>query len=131
MHRNTYLDSPALLDCFYRLKKDTRIFFAGQMTGVEGYVESASSGLSCGINCARIISGKSPVDFTDKTAIGALAHYVSGGEAGKLQPMNVNFGIMPQLSERIKNKAERYRKISQRALCVLSEKTDEMNNDKI
>lgn len=128
MHRNTYLDSPALLDCYYRLKTNPKIFFAGQMTGVEGYVESASSGLSAGINCARILEGKEPVDFTAFTAIGALSHYISGGEPGRLQPMNVNFGIMPSLDERIRNKAERYRKISERALTVLDDKISLINN---
>lgn len=125
MHRNTYLDSPALLDCFYRLKEEPRIFFAGQMTGVEGYVESASSGLAAGINCARQALGQECVDFGAMTAIGALSHYISAGEPGRLQPMNINFGIMPSLDERIKNKSERYRKISERALSHL-EKTIEL-----
>lgn len=121
MHRNTYLDSPALLDCFYRLKSDSRIFFAGQMTGVEGYVESASSGLSAGINCARSTLGQECVDFGSQTAIGALSQYISAGEPGRLQPMNINFGIMPGLQEKIRNKSERYRRISERALSHLDE----------
>lgn len=119
MHRNTYLDSPALLDCFYRYKRDSRIFFAGQMTGVEGYVESASSGLAAGINCARQAQGLPCIQFPEQTAIGALAHYISTGEPGRLEPMNINFGIMPPLGERIRDKAERYRKISERALLSL------------
>lgn len=121
MHRNTYLDSPALLDCFYRLKNEPRIFFAGQMTGVEGYVESASSGLLAGINCARQVLSQDCVDFGSKTAIGALAHYISSGEPGRLEPMNINFGIIEPLGERIRNKAEKYRKISERALAALAE----------
>lgn len=116
MHRNTYLDSPALLDCFYRLRKKPRIFFAGQMTGVEGYVESASSGLAAGINCARQATGQSLIDFGTLTATGALAHYVSSGEPGRLEPMNINFGLLPPLSQRIRNKQEKYRMISERAL---------------
>jgi len=121
MHRNTYLDSPALLDCFYRLKSDPRLFFAGQMTGVEGYVESASSGLCAGINCARRALSLDCADFGVQTAIGSLAHYISAGEPGRLEPMNINFGIMPPLGERIRDKSERYRKISERALLKLDE----------
>lgn len=130
MHRNTYLDSGVLLDEFYRLKKDSRIFFAGQMTGVEGYVESASSGLMCGINCSRQKLDEPLVDFTNLTAIGALPHYVSYGEPHKLQPMNVNFGIMPSLNERVKVKPERYRKISMRALETLDSKINEFDVNK-
>jgi methylenetetrahydrofolate--tRNA-(uracil-5-)-methyltransferase len=121
MHRNTYLDSPALLDCYYRLKKEPRILFAGQMTGVEGYVESASSGLLAGINCARQALGQGLIDFGAQTAIGALVHYISAGEPGRLEPMNINFGIITPLDERIRSKSEKYRKISERALLSLSE----------
>jgi methylenetetrahydrofolate--tRNA-(uracil-5-)-methyltransferase len=124
MHRNTYLDSPALLDSFYRLKSNKHIFFAGQMTGVEGYVESASSGLSAGINCARQALGLECIDFGKQTAIGSLSHYVSEGEPGRLQPMNINFGIMPPLGERIRDKREKYRRISQRALESLQSVID-------
>lgn len=122
MHRNTYLDSPALLDCYYRLKKSPRIFFAGQMTGVEGYVESASSGLAAGINCARQAQGLNLIDFGLLTATGALAHYVSSGEPGRLEPMNINFGLLPPLPQRIRNKQEKYRIISTRSL----EETDRL-----
>lgn len=122
MHRNTFLNSPDLLDNCYRLKKDSRIFFAGQMTGVEGYVESASSGLLCGLNAARILNGEEPIDFTTKTAIGALSNYVSLGSNTAFQPMNVNFGIIDSLDERIRDKKERYERISRRALEVLKEK---------
>lgn len=121
MHRNTYLDSPALLDCFYRLRSQPRIFFAGQMTGVEGYVESAASGLATGINCARQALGTDCVDFGELTATGALGHYISSGQPGRLQPMNINFGLLPPLSERIRDKQEKYRQISQRALQKIDE----------
>lgn len=122
MHRNTFLNSPELLDVHYRLKKDNRIFFAGQMTGVEGYVESASSGLVCGLCAANVLNNKEPVDFTTKTAIGALSNYVAKGSNTDFQPMNINFGIIDSLEERIRDKKERYERISARALEVLSEK---------
>ena len=116
MHRNTFLASPALLDCFYRLKSDTRIYFAGQMTGVEGYVESAASGLMAGLNCAREARGAQPVDFPNLTATGALAHYISSGDAKHFEPMNINFGIIAELGEKQRNKQLRYGMIAQRAL---------------
>ena len=121
MHRNTYIASPALLDCFYRFRRDGRIFFAGQMTGVEGYVESASSGLAAGLNCARITKGLEPVDFTSLTATGALAHYISSGDEAHFEPMNVNFGIIDPLTERVRRKQERYGRISARALDKIEE----------
>jgi methylenetetrahydrofolate--tRNA-(uracil-5-)-methyltransferase len=121
MHRNTYLASPALLDCFYRFKGDVRIFFAGQMTGVEGYVESASSGLAAGLNCARQVRGLEPVDFTSLTAIGALAHYISSGDAGHFEPMNVNFGIIEPPAERQRDKLKRYGAVADRALQKIEE----------
>lgn len=120
MHRNTFLDSPALLDCFYRLRREPRLFFAGQMTGVEGYVESAASGLAAGLNCARQALGLPLVDFTARTAIGALAHYISSAQAKQFQPMNVNFGIIEPLERRVRRKRERYEAISARALELLS-----------
>ncbi len=127
MHRNTFLNSPELLDKFYRLKSNEKIFFAGQITGVEGYVESASAGLLCGINMSRILEGKEPVDFTKKTAIGALSNYVSNPTVANFQPMNVNFGIMDSLDERVKKKRERYEKIAQRALEVIDEMKEKIN----
>lgn len=116
MHRNTYLASPALLDEFYRLRREPRVFFAGQMTGVEGYVESAASGLAAGFNCGRQARGFGPVDFTAETAVGALAHYISSGDPGHFDPMNVNFGIMAPLTERIRDKRQRYAAVARRAL---------------
>jgi methylenetetrahydrofolate--tRNA-(uracil-5-)-methyltransferase len=116
MHRNTFLASPMLLDPFYRLKSNSNIFFAGQMTGVEGYVESASSGLAAGLNCARQVKGLELIDFGNQTAIGALAHYISSGDAKHFEPMNVNFGIIAPLEERIRNKQQKYQLTGQRAL---------------
>ena len=116
MHRNTFIHSPKLLDKYYRLKSHPNIFFAGQITGVEGYVESASSGLSAGFNLARIIKGKSPVDFTDHTVIGALAYYTSHTASKDFQPMNANFGILAPLGRTIRNKRERNMELAKRAL---------------
>jgi methylenetetrahydrofolate--tRNA-(uracil-5-)-methyltransferase len=121
MHRNTYLDSPHLLDRYYRLRADLRISFAGQMTGVEGYVESAASGLLAGIETARELQGIPPCDFPAETAIGALALYVSGGSVGDFQPMNINFGIISPLSHRVKGKRNKNREISGRALDVIDD----------
>jgi len=122
MHRNTFLHSPLLLDKFYRLKTEPRLFFAGQMTGVEGYVESASSGLLCGLNASRVLAGEEPIDFTSQTAVGALQNYIAFGSEADFQPMNINFGILEGLSERVRDKKERYEKISARALEVLAKK---------
>lgn len=124
MHRNTFINSPQLLDRFYRVIKSPKTFFAGQITGVEGYVESASSGMSAGINVARILSGKEPVDFTSLTAIGALSHYVSEGSVGTFQPMNVTFGIIDSLGVKIRKKAEKNAAISKRALEKIEEIKD-------
>ncbi len=121
MHRNTFLNSPKLLNNAYQLREKKNIFFAGQITGVEGYVESAASGLTAGINMARYLNGMPFVDFTCYTAIGALANYISDESVEKFQPMNVNFGIMENLDRRIKNKRERYEEISARALEKLAE----------
>ncbi len=119
MHRNTYLNSPQLLDRYYRLKSAPRIRFAGQMTGVEGYVESAASGMLVGIEAAAELLGLPPVDFPQETAIGALALYVSGGSVGDFQPMNINFGIMPPLDHRVKGKRNKNAEISQRSLAII------------
>ncbi len=119
MHRNTYLDSPRLLDRYYRLRGQERIAFAGQMTGVEGYVESAASGMLVGIETAARLLGLPPVDFPQETATGALSLYVSGGSVGDFQPMNVNFGIIPTLGHRVKGKRNKNAEISARALEIL------------
>ena len=119
MHRNTYLNSPRLLDRYYRLKSDPRISFAGQMTGVEGYVESAASGMLVGIETAARVLGMEPVDFPQETAIGALGLYISGGSVGDFQPMNVNFGIIKPLDYRVKGKRNKNAEISKRSLEII------------
>ena len=119
MHRNTYLDSPRLLDRYYRLKSDPRIVFAGQMTGVEGYVESAASGFLAGVETARRLLGQAPIDFPRETAIGALGLYVSDTTVANFQPMNVNFGIMPPLGCRIKGKRNKNAELSRRSLEII------------
>ena len=125
MHRNTYLDSPRLLDRYYRLRKDPRIAFAGQMTGVEGYVESCASGFLAGVELARRLRGMEPVDFPQETAIGALGLYVSNETVGHFQPMNINFGIIPPLGYRVKGKRNKNAELSRRSL----EKIDAMREE--
>ncbi len=124
MHRNTYLDSPRHLDGQYRLRAQPRLRFAGQVTGVEGYVESAASGLLCGIQTARELLGKAPLDFTRKTAIGALAAYVSDGSVADFQPMNVNYGIIEPLDRRVKGKRNKNAELSRRALEIVASLRD-------
>ena len=116
MHRNTFLESPKLLSWDYSLRDDPLLYFAGQMTGVEGYVESAASGLLSAISLIEKLEGRTPVDFTSETAIGALGHYVAEYNGGDFQPMNVTFGIMDPLSERVRGKQERGERIAERAL---------------
>ena len=124
MHRNTYLNSPKLLDRYYRLISEPRISFAGQMTGVEGYVESAASGMLVGIETAARLLGLPPVDFPQETAIGALAKYISGGSVGDFQPMNVNFGIITPLDHRVKGKRNKNAEISARSLEIIDKITE-------
>ena len=122
MHRNTYLDSPRLLDRYYRARKDPKIAFAGQMTGVEGYIESTASGMLAALEMGRSILGKPPVDFPTCTAIGALAGYISDESVVRFQPMNVNFGIIDQLNYKFKGKKhDRYLEVSRRALAAIDE----------
>ena len=116
MHRNTYLDSPRLLDRYYRLRGRENVMFAGQITGVEGYVESCASGFLVGVETARRLQGKAPIDFPQETAIGALGLYVSNESVGSFQPMNINFGIMPQLGYRVKGKRNKNAELSKRSL---------------
>lgn len=123
MHRNTYLDAPRLLDRYYRFKQEPRIRFAGQITGVEGYVESAASGLLAGLELARELQGQKPLDFPRTTAIGALALYVSDGSVTEFQPMNINFGIIEPLGYRVKGKANKNAEIAARSLEVLEKLT--------
>ncbi len=119
MHRNTYLDSPRLLNRYYQLKSQPRISFAGQMTGVEGYVESAASGFLAGVELARRLAGEPPLDFPRETAVGALSLYVSDGSVGEFQPMNVNFGIISPLGYRVRGKRNKNLEISQRSLGII------------
>ena len=119
MHRNTYLDSPRLLDRYYRVKGQERISFAGQITGVEGYVESTASGFLAAVELARRLEGKPPVDFPQETAIGALALYISNETVVDFQPMNINFGIIPALGYKVKGKRNKNAELSKRALDIL------------
>ena len=116
MHRNTYLNSTRLLDRYYRARRNGRIAFAGQITGVEGYVESTASGFLAGVELARRLLGQGPLDFPRETAIGALAAYVSNEGVADFQPMNINFGIMPPLDHRVKGKRNKNAELSKRSL---------------
>jgi methylenetetrahydrofolate--tRNA-(uracil-5-)-methyltransferase len=119
MHRNTYLDSPRLLDRYYRVKGQERLTFAGQITGVEGYVESTASGFLAAVELARRLQGKPPVNFPQETAMGALALYISNESVADFQPMNVNFGIIPPLGYKVKGKRNKNAELSKRALEIL------------
>ena len=122
MHRNTFINSPDLLYANGRLKENENIYFAGQITGVEGYVESIASGLVAGINAAKQFEegSKNKTVFPDNTMIGALCKYISSPN-DKFQPMNANYGIMPELKEKIRDKKLRYEKISDRAIEDMTE----------
>ena len=119
MHRNTYLNSPRLLDRYYRVRGNERIVFAGQITGVEGYVESTASGFLAGVELARRLLGREPADFPRETAIGALAAYVSNESVADFQPMNINFGIMPPLDHKVKGKRNKNGLLSRRSLDIV------------
>ena len=116
MHRNTFMNSPKLLEPTYQSKKRPTLLFAGQMTGVEGYVESAASGLIAGINAAKLAKEEAPIIFPETTAIGSMAHYITHTSGSNFQPMNANFGLFPDLPRKIKDKKERYRAFANRAL---------------
>ena len=126
MHRNTFLDSPRLLNRYYQLKAQPRVSFAGQMTGVEGYVESAASGFLVGVETARRLRGMDPVNFPQETAIGALGLYVSNQSVTQFQPMNINFGIIPALGHKVKGKRNKNAEISARALAVIDALREEV-----
>lgn len=119
MHKNTYLNSPQLLDKHFNLRSNKRFYFAGQMTGVEGYVESAASGLMAGLAAARAVLELPEVEFPDVTAHGALANYISNSAIENFQPMNINFGLIPPLTVRIRKKREKNAQIAARALEAL------------
>lgn len=127
MHRNTFINSPELMRPTLQFGSNDNLLFAGQMTGVEGYVESASSGLVAGINAARICQGLEPVVFPAETAHGALCHYITTAPAKHFQPMNVNFGIMSPVKERIRDKKLKKQRIAERALAVLESFKQENN----
>lgn len=118
MHRNTYINSTKLLDATYNYKQNPNLFFAGQITGVEGYVESISSGLVSGINAVRLFKNETKITYNEYTMIGALAKYIST-ENEKFQPMNANFGIVPALEEKIRDKKLRYEKLADRAIAQI------------
>ena len=126
MHRNSFMNSPELLESTYQSRKDSRIFFAGQMTGVEGYVESAASGLIAGINAARLAKGEELVVFPRETAMGSMAYYITHAEGKHFQPMNANFGLFPELPERIRDKKVRYETLANRALESLEQVKNEL-----
>lgn len=126
MHRNSFMNSPELLEPTYQSRKDSRIFFAGQMTGVEGYVESAASGLIAGINAARLAKGEKLVVFPRETAMGSMAYYITHAEGKHFQPMNANFGLFPELPERIRDKKVRYETLANRALESLEQVKNEL-----
>lgn len=121
MHRNTYINSTKLLDNTYNLKSNPNIYFAGQITGVEGYVESISSGMLAALNACAKYKNEEKIFFPEITMIGALAKYIST-ENDKFQPMNANFGIVPELSERIKDKKLKYGKLADRAIATIKNK---------
>ena len=125
MHRNTYLNSPEILNADYSMRTRPDVYFAGQMTGVEGYVESAGSGLVAGINAARRAKGLDPLIYPEETMLGAMAAYVSRGSTGTFTPMNANFGIVPLLGYKVKGgKAAKNEKLAERALERLAELID-------
>ena len=126
MHRNTFLDSPRLLSADFSLRADPHIFFAGQITGVEGYMESASSGILAGINAARRLEEKEPLILPATTMMGALSRYISDGSVKDFQPMGANFGVLPPLDEKIRDKAARYQALADRALAALRADKEKM-----
>lgn len=121
MHRNTFMNSPKYLSATNQLKTKPTLFFAGQMTGVEGYVESTASGLVAGINAARLFNNQLTVEFPLQTAIGGLENYITTANPKTFQPMNINFSLLPGLGQKIRNKKEKNRLIAERALITLEE----------
>ncbi|QDX95009.1 FADH(2)-oxidizing methylenetetrahydrofolate--tRNA-(uracil(54)-C(5))-methyltransferase TrmFO [Brevibacterium sp. JNUCC-42] len=128
MHRNTFINSPKLLRPTYQYKERDSLFFAGQMTGVEGYVESAASGLLAGINAARLAKGEEQMILPEETVMGSMAHYITTTNAKHFQPMNANFGLLPSLGIKIRNKKEKNEKIAERALGSIQNFTHKRHN---
>lgn len=129
MHRNTYIASPEVLNANYEARKQTGLFFAGQMTGVEGYVESAGSGLVAGINAARKALGEETLVFPKSTALGSMANYITTTSAKHFQPMNASYALLPKLDYKVRNKQERHLEISKRALQDLEAFKEEKKLD--
>ena len=121
MHRNTFLQSPKLLDRFYADRRNPLVAFAGQMTGVEGYVESAASGFLAAVAMAAKVQGREPLEFPQETAIGALGLYISDERIDHFQPMNVNFSIIAPLQQRVRKKAEKNLALANRSLAISDE----------
>jgi methylenetetrahydrofolate--tRNA-(uracil-5-)-methyltransferase len=119
MHRNTFINSPTVLQPTYQLKANKQIFFAGQMTGVEGYVESAGSGLLAGINAAKLAKGEELVVFPSETALGSMARYITEADPKNFQPMNINFGLFPELQPKVRDKKVRTEQLANRALTTI------------
>ncbi|WP_144509268.1 FADH(2)-oxidizing methylenetetrahydrofolate--tRNA-(uracil(54)-C(5))-methyltransferase TrmFO [Bacillus sp. FJAT-22090] len=119
MHRNTFINSPYVLQPTYQLKANQQIFFAGQMTGVEGYVESAGSGLLAGINAAKLAKGEELVVFPSETALGSMARYITEADPKNFQPMNINFGLFPELQPKVRDKKARTEQLANRALTTI------------
>lgn len=128
MHRNTFLNSPLLLEPTYQYKQRSTLFFAGQMTGVEGYVESAASGLMAGINASLLATGKEPVTFPRETVMGSMAYYITTADPNHFQPMNANFGLMPSLDRPVKPKVKRYEKLAERAIKTIQNFSQNIHN---
>jgi len=121
LHRNSFIDSPRLLNGDFSMRNSPEIFFAGQITGVEGYMESAASGILAGINAVRRLDGKVPLILPRETMTGALSRYISDETVENFQPMGANMGILPDIGVRIKDKQERYQAVADRALAAFEE----------
>ena len=125
MHRNTFINSPKLLNPQFNMRDRENLYFAGQMTGVEGYIESAASGIFVGLSMARRLQGKPAVTLPDTTMLGALSKYISDSTVEKFQPMGCNMGILPELPERIRDKKLKYKMIAERGLADLDKAIEE------
>lgn len=128
MHRNTYINSPILLTTTMQMSNNKKMFFAGQITGVEGYVESAASGLIAGINAAFVACDKLPISFPKETAHGSLINYITNADPANFQPMNVNFGLLPPLERKIRDKKQKNLQLSQRSMQILQKFKEKCDN---
>ncbi len=126
MHRNSFLNSPVLLNADFSLRTNPKLFFAGQITGVEGYMESASSGIMAGVNAVRRAEGKAPFVLNTDTMIGALCDYISDESVTDFQPMGANFGVLPPIEPKIRDKSQRYTALAERALKSLKTSMEKM-----